>query len=226
MKFDTLLFDIDNTLLDFTLAEHISLEYAFERWGLEFTEERLKLYSKLNDDCWKRFERGELEKREIPLLRFEMLKQATGLSFNPEQLGKTYIEKLSDTAIYIDGARQLLDALFGKVRLFAVTNGIKAVQNKKLAISGLSRYFEGVFISEEIGFPKPSELYFSAVAHAIPDYSAKRTAIVGDSLTADMPAKNFGITSIWFNRFGENLTGTVTPDYEIKTLSEVLSILD
>ena len=51
---DTLLIDLDNTILDFNKAEGPALAGALRAMGIEPTEELLSRYSVINLSHWKR----------------------------------------------------------------------------------------------------------------------------------------------------------------------------
>ena len=61
-----------------------------------------------------------------------------------------------------------------------------SVQRGRLKSSGIEKYLQGVFISEEIGYNKPSIEYFEKCFSKIPDFKKKNTAIIGDSLSSDI----------------------------------------
>ena len=84
--------------------------------------------------------------------------------------------------------------------MYIITNGIKLVQDGRLGSSEIKKYFENVFISEEIGYEKPSKEFFDVVAKNIPDFSSSRSLVIGDSLTSDiLGGINAGIDTCWFN---------------------------
>ena len=57
----TLLWDLDNTLLDFPAAERQAIQQAFAAFRLGLCpEDRVARYAALNDRYWKRLERGEI----------------------------------------------------------------------------------------------------------------------------------------------------------------------
>ena len=68
-----LLFDADNTLLDFDLAEACALEETLSASPLGFTEEIHKRYHILNDIEWKKLERGETTREKLRIDRFANL---------------------------------------------------------------------------------------------------------------------------------------------------------
>ena len=104
--------------------------------------------------------------------------------------------------------------------------GIAKVQHSRIDSAGIEKYFDGMFISEEIGGRKPEPEYFQRCFERIPDFCKTHTAILGDSLSADMQGgKNAGITTIWFNRDDMPDEEGVRPDYEIRSLSELPALL-
>lgn len=66
--------------------------------------------------------------------------------------------------------------LRGRVKQYAVTNGTRTAQERKLARSGLGDLFDGVFISEVVGAEKPSLDFFRPVLEAIGPYDRGGTA--------------------------------------------------
>ena len=123
---------------------------------------------------------------------------------------------------FVDGAEDMLEELCGKYRLYLASNGIAKVQHSRIDSAGIEKYFDGLFISEEIGGRKPELEYFQRCFERIPDFCRMHTAILGDSLSADMQGgKNAGITTIWFNRDDMPDEEDVRPDYEIRSLYEL-----
>ena len=100
------------------------------------------------------------------------------------------------------------------------------MQHSRIDSAGIEKYFDGLFISEEIGGRKPEPEYFQRCFERIPDFCKTHTAILGDSLSADMQGgKNAGITTIWFNRDDMPDEEGVRPDYEIRSLYELPPLL-
>ena len=52
-KFDIILWDLDNTLLDFTESERYSITECFSRAGLSIDDSIIETYSAINLDYWK-----------------------------------------------------------------------------------------------------------------------------------------------------------------------------
>ena len=67
-----------------------------------------------------------------------------------------------------------------------------------MASTGLDRYIDGLFISEDMGVTKPDAAFFDICLERIGE--PKSTCImIGDSLSSDMlGAKNASLASVWF----------------------------
>ena len=72
-KFKFILWDVDNTLLDFDKSEDYAIRYSFEQFGRKIDTRTVRLYSAINDSYWKRLERGEITKEKVLSGRFESL---------------------------------------------------------------------------------------------------------------------------------------------------------
>ncbi len=221
------LFDLDDTLLDFHRAEAEAIRHTFAEIGIDPTDENVALYSKINRSCWARLETGEYTREEVLHRRFDMLFEALGTSGDSHATQRLYEYRLSLGAYYLDGARELLDELYGKYRLYLATNGIVNVQSRRIKDSGIGKYFDGIFVSEKIGYNKPDKRFFDAAFYEIPDFEREETVIIGDTLTSDiLGGINAGIKTVYFNPKGvKNDTGII-PNYEIGSLSELTNLLE
>ena len=225
---DTILWDIDGTLLSFKAAEKAAMKACFQAFGLgECTDEMTERYSRLNVTYWERLERGELTKAEILTGRFEEFFRREGIAFDCiDEFNADYQLRLGDTICYIDDSLTLVAGLRGRVRQYAVTNGTVTAQEKKLRRSGLGELFDGVFISDNVGYEKPSALYFERVFELIGGVDRASTMIVGDSLTSDIRGgENAGIVTCWYNPEGKANDTGVRVDHEIRNLHEVEALL-
>ena len=90
----------------------------------------------------------------------------------------------------------------------------------------LYRFFEKTFVSQEIGYNKPSKAYFDACFAQIPDFDPEKAVMVGDSLSSDIKGGiNAGIKTVWVNP-EHKTSGDVKPDYEIEALSQLEALLE
>ena len=107
-----------------------------------------------------------------------------------EAFNKEYQLRLGETICFCDDSYELMKSFQGKYKQYAVTNGTKIAQDKKLNKSGLIHIFDDVFISEVIGVEKPGVGFFEYVWDKIGHYEKDEIMIVGDSLTSDIKGGN------------------------------------
>lgn len=226
MKYDTLLFDADDTLLDFKRAERSALTDTLKEYGLPCDENIISEYSKINVSLWKMLELGQIEKSRLRTKRFEMLCEKYSFSANASDMAITYTDRLSEKPFTIGGAADVCRKLSEKHKMYLVTNGIKSVQSKRFAESGLAPFFIRSFISEDVGYEKPSVKYFEYVAASIPGFDKSRTLIIGDSLSSDIKGGNlFGIDTCFYNPLYNDIPCEIKVNYNIQSLYELEKIL-
>lgn len=226
--FKVVLWDIDGTLLDFEKAEEAGIRGCFEHYNLgECTDEMLEHYKVINRGYWQAMERGEIEKPVLLVKRFEDFLNAYGLDSSVAAgMNSLYQVLLGKTVVFAPHAWDTIQALKGKVLQCAVTNGTKVAQDGKLKNSKLDKEFDHIFISEVVGIEKPNVGFFDAVFAEIGEYAKDEVLIVGDSLTSDIQGGvNAGIKTCWFNPKGVANTSTLTPDFVITDVAEVLEIV-
>lgn len=227
MKYKTILWDIDGTLLDFTDAERNSISVCFKEFGFGLlTEEMLQKYSIINAGYWKRLETGELTKQQVLVGRFQEFFSSYGLDASQASaFNDSYQVHLGDEVYPFPNANEVLHSLHSMgIKQYAVTNGTKIAQDLKLARSGYDKIFDGIFISEVVGYEKPKREFFENVFSVIGQTDLNQVIIVGDSLTGDIRGgNNAGIATCWFNPQGQVNCLGVRVDYEIKDLSDVLN---
>lgn len=220
-------FDLDDTLLDFRMAESNSIAETLKEFGLDHSIETVKRYSEINDSLWRRLERGELTRAHLLTERFRVLLRELGSTHSPNDMRDAYEGRLARSYYLTDGARNILDALYPRYRLFVASNGISKVQRKRISGAGIDRYFEDLFISEELGAEKPSSLFFEKAFAKIPKFRKENSIIIGDSMTSDI-AGGFaaGIKTCLYNPGKRLLSGDTKPNFEIRSLSELERMLD
>lgn len=225
-KYTTLLLDVDETLLDFKLAENVSLKNALTRSGIEPTDERCARYHLINDALWKALERGEIEKDRIKTKRFELFYEEFGFQGDPHASAGMYVEELSRAGYILPGAREFLDTVCDKFDVYAVTNGIRAVQQGRFIAADINKYFKDVFISERVGYSKPDKRYFDYVLESIPEKDSSRILVVGDSPTSDIKgAQNAGLDSCWYAPHGKDYPDKTQPTYIARSYEDILNII-
>ena len=221
-----LFLDLDDTILDFHKAERLAISRTFRSFGLEPTEQVLERYHVINRLHWERLERGELTRDQVLTGRFQMLFEELGIPAQPQAIAKGYEHNLGLGYYFLPGAKEALDTLRGKYRLFLASNGTASVQHSRLTSAGLYPYFEEVFVSQALGANKPSRAFFDACAARIPGYDPRKALMVGDSLTSDiLGGINAGMKTCWVCPRGTRGRQDIVPDYWIEALSQLPELL-
>ena len=229
MRYEVILWDVDNTLLDFDYSQRYALCRCLRENGTEPDEEMVRTYSAINDSWWKRLERGEVSKQELLTGRFRDFFAARGISCKDmDGFCKRYQEYLGSVYRCLDDSLEVCKSLTGKCRQFAVTNGVTRTQMGKLRLAGFTEIMEDIFISEQLGVPKPQKEFFDQVLKAV-GVLPKKALIVGDSLTSDIAGgRRAGIATCWYNpgNLPEARAADAVPDFTIRNLREVERILE
>ena len=160
MRFDTVLIDIDDTLFDFRKSSYQALVKAFSEIGFSFGEQEMREYEVFNNQMWKSFELGEIEKDFIYAERFRRYFASIGLNADPVEINRRYLLALAEGRNFMPHCRELLQALHGKYLVVVVTNGDTYAQERRIEISGMAQYFDHVFISEQLGTKKPEKEFY------------------------------------------------------------------
>ncbi len=229
-KYTTVLFDADNTLLDFDKDEDCALRKTMEIYGVPVTEKNIEAYVKINQGMWKAIEKGELTKPELKKTRFKNFFSAINFHCDddPFEVNEKYLSLLGEGGNTLDGAVDLCRELKEKgYDLYIVTNGVANTQKNRLTKSGLLPFFTEVFVSETVGHQKPKKEYFDYVLTHIKETDKEKIILVGDSLTSDIKgAMNAGLKSVWLNLKGQELPVEYKPDYVIEDVREVRKVLN
>ncbi len=226
MKYDILLFDADNTILDFDKAEEQALRSAFAKYNLSFDNNVLQVYRKHNIRQWQLFEQGKQTKDEVLINRFVETFNELNIVNGLEEVSNLYESNLHNGYFIVDNALEVLKELHSFSRLYLVSNGVLSIQNSRMKGSGLDKYFIKRFVSEEVGYPKPQKEYFEYCFSNIENLDKTKTLIIGDSLTSDIQGGiNAGIDTCWYNPKHTKNQTSFLPTYQIDDLRKLLKIV-
>ena len=226
MKYTFYLFDADDTLFHFDMAEEYAFKKVFADAGLLYSDEKLQLYRSINKSLWLKFEKEEITKEELQYRRFGELFAELQIDWDASKMNDAYVRALGAGSYLIDGAEEVCRMLTeaGK-RLYIVTNGVAVTQKMRIRNSDINKYISDLFVSEDAGFQKPRKEYFDYVFSRIPGLDPSKTLIVGDSLESDIRGGiQAGIDTCWYNNEGKPNATALAPTYEIKRLTEIYYI--
>lgn len=225
MKYEILLMDLDDTLLDFRANEKLALRRLFESFGYELNKHTLATYNTVNKALWASSEQGKVSLTYVLNNRFSDTMKLLGAEIDGFEWEEEYRQLLAEGFQTIEGAKQVCRQLSRNHRLFVITNGITQTQLARIKGAKLDGFFEGVFISQEIGFQKPSVGYFEAVSKGISGFSKEKALVVGDSLSSDIKGGNdFGLDTCHFAPRGKSCGETVKSTFTISRLKELIAI--
>ena len=221
-----LLLDLDDTILDFHKAEHVAISKTFRGFGIEPTEEVLTRYSQINKECWHKLELGLWDREQVLVRRFELLFAEYGITCDGTKVARAYEKNLGIGHWFLPGAEEAVDALSKKYRLFLASNGTASVQKGRMTSANLYRFFEKVFVSQELGYNKPAPEFFHKATEQIPGFDPSKAMMVGDSLTSDiLGGINAGIKTCWVNPKHLPADPAIPADYEIESLAQLEDLL-
>ncbi|MGY1465052.1 YjjG family noncanonical pyrimidine nucleotidase [Bacillus toyonensis] len=225
-KYKTLLFDVDDTLLDFQKTEKVALRMLFEEKGIPLTSEVEARYKKVNKGLWDVFEKGEINRDEVVNTRFSILFKEYGEEVDGILFENNYRSYLEEGNQLIQGAFEFINQIQNEYDLYIVTNGVSKTQDKRLRNAGLHSLFKGIFVSEDTGFQKPMKEYFDYVFERIPSFASEEGLIIGDSLSADIKGGYVvGIDTCWFNPEKKLNDSEIVPTYEVHSFEDLYALL-
>jgi putative hydrolase of the HAD superfamily len=141
------------------------------------------------------------------------------------ELADAFIQNRRKYHILYNDVLPCLNELSKIFLLGLLTNGAPYIQREKIDSSGLGKYFREIVISGEIGYGKPDTRIYQLLLTRL-GTSPGSSWIVGDSLETDiLGAASAGIKTIWLNRQGKSCNGSVTPDYEVNNLHQLIALL-
>ena len=227
MKHQLFLFDLDDTLLDFRASERLAFNRTLGELGVTAVPDALfSDYQEINVDLWRQFERGLVEKDFLKVQRFRLAFAKHGLDLDADRASPLYLDGLADSVVLIEGAVQACAELAAIGEVGIITNGIEAIQHRRIRSSGLADHVSFVATSEACGHAKPDVRFFDFAVGKARAFDKASTVIVGDRLDADiLGANRFGIESCWFNPHGLTNDSEAVPTYEIDSLAKLASVL-
>jgi 2-haloacid dehalogenase len=223
-RISVVIFDADNTLFDFDMAQRSAL---LETIGLgekdPDSDEAFALFKEVNDQAWKEHEEGILSRDVLRVERFRRYGERRPFARGLEDAAEFYLDALSTKGELYPGAREALEELRGRgFRLALATNGFTRVQRGRIAAAKVESLFEGIYISEEMGMKKPDASFFAACLAGM-GCEPFRALMVGDSPAADMAgAKAAGMPCAWINSHRAPYPPEFpSPDMELRSVNEL-----
>ncbi len=226
-KYYCILFDADNTLLDFDAAESKALAETLTQFGIEPDNDTVQKYREINSALWAQLEKGQVRREKLMNERFTRFLKEIGAAGSGAEMNRYYLERLSTHPDLVpDNVSEVLGELSEVATLAIVTNGFERVQTRRAQESGIAEYMEGIFVSERTDCEKPNRKIFDTALRTLGIENREHVLVVGDSLTSDIQGGvNAKLDTCWVNRSHAENPGQVTPTYEIDSLEKLYPIV-
>ena len=224
----TILWDIDGTILNFQSAAENSLKNTFRKFGYgEITDELLHMYEGINDAYWCKLEKGEITTEKLLVERFVEFFTKIGVeTTRVKEFNQAYLNGLLDTVVFMPEAYETVKKLHPQYKQYIVTNGVKQLQRQKIAKAKIEEFFDGIFISDEIGHEKPQIEFFDYVFDRIETQNRNEIMIIGDSLTSDIAGGiHAGIHTCWYHPSNEENHSDIKPEFTVTSHLEFQELL-
>ena len=228
MHYKLLLFDADETLFDFVKSQAFALKQSTLDHKITHPYSELeRIYEDINTKIWQEFEEGLIKVADLKVDRFRRLFKTLGLDIDSSAFAKTYMRNLGSASYIYEGVPKLLHELEGKYRMAIITNGLTAVQSRRIRQSDIKEFFEEIVISEEITLVKPDPKIFDYTLEKLGHMDRKSVLMVGDNLKSDiLGGINAGIDTCWLNAGGQKNVSDIHPTFEIQSVLDIQSILE
>ena len=236
-RYKAIFLDWDDTIGDWTTAEHKALEEIYAMYQLDrlyaTAADYVNAYKPYKLELWGMYGRGEVTKEWLHFERFlrplkgERLK-VKGEWKDPEDLahemGAEFLRLTNKYFCLMPDAEKVVRSLAAKYPLTIISNGFKEVQYYKFEHSGLAKYLTHTLISEEVGINKPQPEIFR-IALERNGITADEAVMIGDSYSSDIAgAQAAGIDQIWVKGDELPVTGE-TATYIVPKFTDVLKIV-
>jgi YjjG family noncanonical pyrimidine nucleotidase len=228
--YKAVIFDLDNTLLNFSACETESMKKTCHdhnlfidngvEWNLFWRN-----FSEHNFRHWRNFVNGGEVKTIGDVLRYSFRDSLNLEELFHSTLSETYWDYFCNSCFFEEGAEQILSILKDKFPLGIITNGISESQRKRLRAGNIDALFKSIVISDEVGMRKPQKEIFEI---ALNDFklSNKEVLFVGDSLKDDYHgAVNSGIDFCFYNRQNIEVSVDIKPKYTIRNLLDLVGVV-
>ncbi|MGD1220338.1 MULTISPECIES: HAD family hydrolase [Streptomyces] len=231
MDIEAVVWDVDDTIFDYTAADRAGMRAHLDAEGLleayESVDQALARWREVTDQQWARFSAGESDwegqrRERVRVFLGERLSDAEADAWFRRYAG--HYE--ASWALFPDVV-PALDALAASHRHAVLSNSSLQSQDRKLRVLGVRDRFESVLCAAELGVSKPAAAAFHAAcdALALPPH---QVAYVGDHPEIDgRGAADAGLLSVWIDRGGAHtvVDGAVPGPRRIASLAELPAIL-
>ncbi|MGC5037939.1 MULTISPECIES: HAD family hydrolase [unclassified Streptomyces] len=230
MSIRAVVWDVDDTLFDYTTADRLGMRAHLTAEGLlddrETVEQALARWREVTDRHWTRFAAGEVTWQGQCRDRVRTFLDRDLTDTEADAWYRRYITHYEAAWSLFPDVLPVLDALAASHRHAVLSNSSLLVQDRKLRTLGVHDRFETILCAAELGISKPEPGAFLAACESL-GLPPHQVAYVGDHPEIDgRGAADAGLLSVWIDRGG--LYATIEPPvgpHRIASLAELPSLL-
>lgn len=223
MRYKAILFDVDDTLLDFQTGNHNAVNQLMDELGYH-DPDRYDQYEAVNLKCWRELEAGLLTQSQLKVARFVRFFDRYPVRGDPRWAAERFVTLLGRQSILLPHALETVARIAQRLPVAIVTNGITDIQRSRMALSPLKDYVAEMVISEEVGVSKPRPGIFIIALDRL-GVKPRDALMVGDGVNSDIRgANNAFIDACWYNPEGRALPEGVHAEYVISDIRQCAEI--
>ncbi len=214
-------FDVGGVLLVDTKTELLRKKYLLEtlrQWDRTITLNQIeRMIPKAS---------GMIGKQNDNILA-QFIKNKTALAAASQQMMAFWKEKVryTENSFVNKDAKRVLKELSKNYKLGILANQPLSAKDK-LQKAGIDKYFEHFSVSAEHGLEKPDPKFFKAIFSAS-GANPKQSAMIDDNVERGLlPAKKFGMMTIWYKLDSRKDAPKDQIDYTIKSLNELVKLFN
>ncbi|MFB6235739.1 MAG: HAD family hydrolase [Halopenitus sp.] len=191
---ETVLFDLDDTLIQYRRSPGEVLQASFEAVGVDALFPVAAYYDRFREFAGKTESMAELRSECFATLASERGHDAD----HGRAVAEAFAEERDQSNVELrPGVPDALESLAADHRLGIVTNGARDAQQRKIDAVDLDRWMETTVVAGDEVPAKPSPVPFERALDAL-DATPETTVHVGDSLDSDVAgATAAGLHSVW-----------------------------
>ncbi len=233
MKYKTLIFDLDDTLVDDGESIKYSFKIILKKLNIEYSDSLFQEWITADKTFWLNWAHKNLnlpnfksiqeEVEYVRAYRFLLFFKSLNLNYDDAlELNKLYCDNLGVNIIEIEGATKLIKDLSKEYEISIASNGPIEPALNKINKLHINPYISSILTSGEIGIGKPNKEFFDALLKKLENNDKNKMLIIGDSLSSDIKGgMNNGIDTCWFNKDNKTLPTEYKPTMEIHKLLEL-----
>ncbi|MFD5162024.1 HAD family hydrolase [Streptomyces hawaiiensis] len=230
MSIQAVVWDVDDTLFDYTTADRLGMRAHLTAEGLldryDSVEMAIDHWREITHLQWARFAAGEATFEDQRRDRVRVFLGRDLTDAEADAWFQRYVTHYEGVWALFPDVLPVLDALSASHRHAVLSNSSLHVQDRKLRALGVHDRFETILCAAELGISKPEAGAFLAACDFL-GLPPHQVAYVGDHPEIDgRGAADAGLLSVWIDRGG--LYATIDPPvgpHRIASLAELPSLL-